>query len=90
MAINGIRCSRIDYKIPSPFLKAQCQVKIPTKQNMESPFALLSHYNGLSCSSPFEQLTDRDINLTNQWAEVRLHEELQKISATQLMDAMLQ
>ena len=43
-----------------------------------------------SCSSPFEQLTDRDINLTNQWAEVRLHEELQKISATQLMDAMLQ
>ena len=46
--------------------------------------------NGHSCSSPFEQLIDRDINLTNQWAEVRLHEELQKISATQLMDAMLQ
>ena len=59
-------------------------------QNCEAPFALLSHYNGHSCSSPFEQLIDRDINLTNQWAEVRLHEELQKISATQLMDAMLQ
>ena len=45
---------------------------------------------GHSCSSPFEQLIDRDINLTNQWAEVKLHEELQKISATQLMNAMLQ
>ena len=77
-----------------PSFEAQCQVKNDqNKQKVkicEAPFALLSHYNGHSCSSPFEQLTDRDINLTNQWAEVRLHEELQKISATQLMEAMLQ
>ena len=75
VAINGIRCSRIDYKIPNfhldhPSFEAQCQVKNDqNKQKVkicEAPFALLSHYNGHSCSSPFEQLTDRDIYLTNQ------------------------
>ena len=61
----------------------QCQI-------CEAPFALLSHYNGYSCSSPFEQLTDRDINLTNQWAEVRLHEELQKISGLTVVQHPIQ
>ena len=53
-----------------------------------APFGCVANFNSHSCTTVNEMLNESHANIRCRWSDVRLHEELEKLTATELFDAL--